>query len=428
MLGIPGPVNRPDHRALRRLSAALAGVSLAFVAISLVILVVEVDRGWIPIDQPGVAQTGIGVAILALSFPLLGWVILRRLPTNRLGWVYAAIGAWQAVNQLASAYSTLAFWIASGDLPLAAELSWVAVWAWVPGFALFSTLGILLFPTGRLPSRRWWPVVAVAALSLVFLLVPAVAAWPYRGLALEQANALGMQPPADPTLTTAFAIQAVGQVVLLVAMIGSVAGLALRFRRSTGVERQQLKWFTYAAILEVLLIVVWSTNILDTLTSALSALLFAGLPIAIAIAILRYHLYEIDRIVSRTIGYATVTGILGATFVGTVLLTQTVIEPFLQQGQDTGTLAVAASTLAAAALFQPVRRRVQRIVDRRFDRSRVDRERSIVRLTDLLRDAIELDSIRADVMGTVDATVRPATASMWLRRGSAPPAEASTAS
>lgn len=400
-----------------RATAMLAVVSMAFVASALVFLAIEVANGWIPLGEPGVAQTLIAVAIFAISFPLVGWIILRHDPSNRLGWVYLAIGFWQALNMFASAYSTLAFWVASGDLPFASELSWVAVWAWVPGFALFSTLGILLFPTGRLPSPRWWPVVVLAALAFVLLLIPAAALWPYRGLPLERLNALNLQPPTDPAVDAAFAIQAVGQLALLLAMIGSVAGLAIRFRRSIGVERQQLKWFTYAAILDVLLLVVWTANALDILVGALSAFLLASLPIAIAIAILRYRLYDIDRVVSRTIGYGIVTGILAAIFVGIVLLVQGVVDSLLPQVTETGTPAVVASTLAVAALFQPVRRRVQATVDRRFDRARVDRDRSILRLGDRLRDAVELDAIRDDVLATIDSVIRPANASMWLRRG-----------
>ena len=406
-----------DHPVEAHRGAALATiVSLAFVATALIFLAIEIANGWLPLGESGVAQTLIAVAVFALSFPLVGWIILRRDPSNRLGWIYLAIGFWQALNMFASGYSTLAYWVASGNLPLASELSWVAVWAWVPGFTLFSTLGILLFPTGRLPSRRWWPVVALAAVAFVLLLLPVVALWPYRGLPLELQNALNHPPPADPVIVAANAIQGVGQVVLLAAMIGSVAGLAIRFRRSTGVERQQLKWFTYAAIVDVLLLVVWTIIPLNPLAGALSSLLLAFLPMAIAIAILRYRLYDIDRVVSRTIGYAIITGILGATFVGIVLLVQTVVDSVLPQVIETGTPAVAASTLAAAALFQPLRRRVQATVDRRFDRARVDRDRSILRLGNRLRDAVELDAIRADVLGTINATIRPANATVWLRR------------
>lgn len=407
-----------DHPVEARRGAALVtAVSLAFVAAALIILAIEITQGWVPFGQPGLAQTVIAVATFAVSFPLVGWIILRRDPSNRLGWIYLAIGFWQALNIFALGYSTLAYWVASGNLPLASELSWVAVWAWVPGFTLFSTLGILLFPTGRLPSRRWWPVVALAVVAFVLLLVPVVALWPYRGLPLEVQNAVNQPPPADPALSAVNTIQFAGQIVLLAAMIGSVAGLAVRFRRSTGVERQQLKWFTYAAILDVLLLVTWTVIDLDPLAGALSSLLLAFLPIAIAIAILRYRLYDIDRVVSRTIAYAIITGILGATFVGIVLLVQAVVDSLLPQVTETGTPAVAASTLAAAALFQPLRRRVQATVDRRFDRARVDRDQSILRLSNRLRDAVELDAILADVLSTIDATIRPANATVWLRRG-----------
>ena len=407
-----------DHPVGAHHAAAVTTVaSLLFDVGGLIALAIEIANGWIPLGQPGVSQTIMAVVLFALSFPLLGWIILRRDPSNRLGWIYLAIGFWQAVNMFASGYSNVAYWVASGNLPLASELSWVAVWAWVPGFTLFSTLGILLFPTGRLPSRRWLPVVVVTVIAFVLLLAPVVALWPHRGLQLEIQNTLGGDQPlaVDPLIVAASAIQGVGQVVLLVAMIGSVAGLASRFRRSIGVERQQLKWFTFAAIVDALLIVVWTIFPLDSLAGALSSLLLAFFPIAIAIAILRYHLYDIDRVVSRTIGYAIITGILGVTFVGIVLLVQAVVDSLLPQVTETGTPAIAASTLAAAALFQPLRRRVQATVDRRFDRARVDRDRSIVRLGERLRDEVELDAIRADVLGTIDATIRPANATVWLR-------------
>ena len=406
-----------DHQVgARRGAAVVTALSLTLVAIALIFLAIEVARGWIPLAEPGLAQTVIAVAVFALSFPLLGWIVLRRQPSNPLGWIYLTVGFWQAFNMFASNYATLAFWVASGDLPFAAELSWVGVWAWVPGFTLFSTLGILLFPSGRMPSRRWWPVVALAIIAFLLLLVPAVPMWSYRGLPLERVAALNQTPPPDPVVDAAYAISAIGQVVLLIAMIGSVLGLATRFRRSTGVERQQLKWFTYAAIVDVLLIVVWTLNVLDPLLNTLSAFLIASFPIAIAIAILRYRLYEIDRVVSRTIGYAIITGILGLTFVGVVLLVQALVNPLLPQVAATGTPAIAASTLAAAALFQPLRRSVQAAVDRRFDRARVGRDRSVVGLGNRLRDAVELDAIRADLLTTIDSTVRPASMSIWLRR------------
>jgi hypothetical protein len=407
---------RPGEGALRRLAAALAISSLALVAIGLVLLAVEIEHGWVPLGDPGVAQTIIAVVIFATLFPLVGWLIIRRLPAGRLGWTYLAIGFWQALNMFATGYSTLAFWVGSGNLPLASELSWVAVWAWVPGFTLFCTLGILLFPNGRLPSRRWWPVVGLTVIAFVLLVLPgAFATWPYRGVALERLNALNIPPPADPVITTAFAIQNVGQLVLLVAMVGSVAGLAVRFRHSRGVERQQLKWFTYGAAVDALLLVAWTVLPLSPVIGAVSALVFAPiLPVAIGIAILRYRLYDIDRIISRTLAYAVLTAILAGVYVAGFLAIQAVLATFTANG---GPVAVAASTLAVFALFQPVRRRIQGAVDRRFYRSRYDAQREIESFAARVRDEVEVDRLAGALEQTLDRTMQPSSASIWLRSG-----------
>ena len=402
----------------RRLAAAIAAASLALVAVALVALAIQVANGWLLLDTPQVTQTYAGVIGLSLTFPLVGWTIVRHAPGNRIGWVYLAIGGFESLNLVAGAYSGLAYWTGSGGAPLAALLSWVALWAWVPAFTLFSTVAILLFPTGRLPSRRWWPVAALAGIALVLSMAPVVAALPYRGVPLEEANALGLPPPSDPFIETALAVQAIGQLVLLVAMVGSVAGMAVRFRRSTGVERLQLKWFTYAAVLTLAIVVAWTAGFLNDPIGGVVSGIVVGvlLPVATAFAILRYRLYDIDRLVSRTIGYAIVSGILGLLFVAIVLLVQALVASLFPEVSETGAPAVVASTLAVAALFQPVRGRVQAAVDRRFDRARFDRDRSVLRLGNRLRDAVELDVIRDDVLGTVNASIRPASLSMWLRR------------
>ena len=412
-------MTRDAHRGRTWLAAVLTIIPLAFTCVALILIAVEIANGWSQIDQPGVTQTLVAAIALCLTFPLVGWTILRHDPSNRLGWVYLAIGFFESLNIMASAYVIIAFRSGTGDAPVAGLLSWIAISAWVPGFTLFATLGILLFPDGRLPTRRWWPVVALAAVALVLSLVPAVASWPYRGLPLEQAIALNAPPPSDPTLELAFTLQNVGQLVLLAAMIGSVAGMAVRFRRSEGVERQQLKWFTYGALLTVVVLVIWTAGFLsDPIGGAVSGLLVGAiLPLATAAAILRYRLYDIDRLVSRTIGYAAISGILGFVFVALVLLSQAVIAAVLPEVSRSGTPAIAASTLIVAALFQPVRRRVQAIVDHRFDRAGVDRDLAVTRLGNRLRDAVELEAIRHDVLGTVDATIRPSNATLWLRRG-----------
>jgi hypothetical protein len=403
---------------LHRLSGPIALGSLVIGVTGITFLIVGGVRGWVPFGDPGTAENTVVSAIFVIAFPILGWVVLRRQPSNRLGLVYLAIGFWEALNMLASGYSTFAFWTAGGNLPLAPELSWVGVWAWVPAFTLFSTLGILLFPTGRLPSRRWWPVVLVTAIAFVLLLVPsAILAWPYRGVPIERSNALNLPPPTDSGLALAFAIQNVAQLVLLAAMVGSVAGLVVRFRRSSRIERQQLKWFASAAVLDVIVIVLWSLGVFGSLIGAVSAVVFAlALPVAIGIAILRYRLYDIDRIISRTLAYAVLTAILAAVYLAGFLGLQSVLAPFTANG---GPVAVAASTLVVFVLFQPVRRRIQAAVDRRFYRSRYDAAREIENFAARVRDEVEVDRLAVALSMTLERTMQPASASIWLRSGAA---------
>jgi hypothetical protein len=417
----PGPGHRPmpDVRWLQRLAALIALVSLALLAGAIGLLVSSLATSRMGSVQAGDVETVIAVILFSIAFPVLGWVILRRLPGHRLGWVYLTIGFWEALNLFSTAYSARAYQ-ANGSLPFAAELSWLGVWAWAPAFTLFSTLGIVLFPTGHLPSRRWWPIVALTLISFVILAVPvAITAWPYRGLPLERANALNVPPPENSAVALAFAIQNAGQFVLLAAMIGSVAGLVARFRRSHGVERQQLKWFIFAAALDVAIIVVWFTDLLGVALGAASAVVIGlALPVAIGVAILRYRLYDIDLIVRRTLVYAILTAALGAVYVGLVLGLQQLLSGLAGSG---GPLAVAISTLAVAALFQPVRRRIQAVVDRRFDRARYDAAHLVDRFSGRLREHIDLDELCTDLVATTDLALRPASASVWLRRSEAGP-------
>lgn len=401
-------------RFLQRLAALVAVLSLVLLAGAIGLLLSSLATGPKSGFQAGDVETMIAVVLFSVAFPVLGWVILRRLPTHRLGWIYLAIGFWEALNLFSTAYSVRAY-LVGGNLPFANELSWVGVWAWVPAFTLFSTLGIVLFPDGHLPSRRWWPIVALAAISFLILAVPvAVTAWPYRGLPLERANALNLPPPQDSAVAIAFAIQNAGQFVLLAAMIGSVAGLVARFRRSRGAERQQLKWFIFAATLSIGIIAVWFTNVLGVALGAASAVVIGlALPAAIGIAILRYRLYDIDVIVRRTLVYAILTAALGAVYAGLVLGLQQLLSGLASSG---GPLAVAISTLAVAALFQPVRRRVQAAVDRRFDRARYDAAHLVDRFSTRLREHIDLDELCSDLVATTDLALRPALASVWLKR------------
>jgi hypothetical protein len=301
--------------------------------------------------------------------------------------------------------------VAPGSLPFAAELSWVALWAWAPGFTLLLTVSILLFPDGRLPSPRWRPVV-VASLGVIALLVVPVAivAWPYRGEALLFTGA----PPAYGAMGVAFGLQSVGIVSTPFLAMASIAGMVVRFRRSGTTERQQLKWFIYAAIPEIAFLVSSAFLTYQPVIGALASMLIGPLlPLATGVAIVRYRLYEVDRIVSRTIAYAAVSGLLVATYAGLILLLQ---DP-LRQITGGDTIAVAVSTLAVAALFQPVRHRVQRVVDRRFDRARYDAERMAVAFAERLRDEVDIETVTTHLREAVASSVKPARIGLWLRQG-----------
>jgi len=351
----------------------------------------------------------VGALVLGATYGIVGWIIASRRPENSIGWVFLAIGLSEAIDVFAGVYSIYGLAVAPGSLPFAAELSWVAVWAWAPGFTLLVTLSVLLFPDGRLPSPRWRPVLWASLAVMALLCVPiAIVAWPYRGEALLFTSA----PPTGGAVAVALGIRFIGILVTPFVALASIAGMVVRFRRSGPTERQQLKWFTYAAVLEIGFLVASGFVTMTPLLGVIASILILPLlPVAAAVAILRYRLYDIDRIVSRTIAYAAVTGLLIAAYAGIILLLQGPLDRVT--GGDT--VAVALSTLAVFALFQPIRQRVQRVVDRRFDRARYDADRTATKFSARLRDEIDLASLTRDVDTTIRDAVAPRSLGIWLR-------------
>lgn len=400
---------RADARPFRwHLPAVAMTVALAADIAAIVVLMATIRAG----QFAGFDVFSVGGLVLGASYGVVGWLIASRRPDNAIGWVFLAIALSQAIDVFAGTYAYYGLVVVPGSLPLAAELSWVAVWAWAPGFTLLVTLSVLLFPNGRPPSPRWRPVPWAWFAVMALLGVPvAIAAWPYRGDALLFTGA----SPEGSALAVAGGIQFIGILATPFVALASIAGMVVRFRRSDPTERQQLKWFIYAAIPEIAFVVSSGFIAYPPLVGALASVLIAPLlPVAAAIAILRYRLYEIDRIVSRTISYAVVTGLLVGAFAGVILLLQGPL------GQITGgdTVGVAASTLAVAALFQPLRQRVQRVVDRRFDRARYDADRTVAAFAARLRGDIDLGAVSAEVLGTAKTAVRPSNASIWIRGAS----------
>jgi hypothetical protein len=368
------------------------------------VFAVAIVRSGVPLTSAG--QQLFGELSLGTSFAIVGWILATRRSGNPLGWLYLAIGVSQVGNGLASVASTYAYTVATSPFPGADLLSWVSLWSWVPGFGLFASFGILLFPDGRLPSPRWRPIAVAAVIGMALLAIPVmIGAWPMRGIALI-GEEIHVSDVADR-------LQLLGLFLTSVVALASIASIVVRFRRGDWLARRQLSWFLWAAAVEMLFVVGSGFWTFPPIVWLLGGLLISPLlPAAIGIAILRYRLYEIDRIVSRTIAYAIVTGMMGTLFVVTIIGLQALLVSVTQ----TATIAVAASTLLAAALFQPLRHRVQRTVDRRFDRSRVDGERMATDFADRMRDQVDIDSVAKDLAWTIDAAVRPASQNLWLRR------------
>jgi hypothetical protein len=350
----------------------------------------------------------ITMPLFLLVSALVGSVVARRRPENIVGWLFILIPGSLTFGLLGDTYPVYARYVMGGPVELAIALNWVA--SAISPFAFFGLAMLaLLFPTGRPPTRRWarmyWLLVPGAALFIFvqIFLVYDPADWP-------------PPPPAPVSQEILAALEKVASLLVLSSVIVGVASLVVRARRARGEERQQLKWFLYAVTLTgvALTVSVFSAPWPDlndlSWVAAMSTL--ALWPMTAGMAILRYRLYDIDVLINRTIVYGALTAVLGAAYVTSVLLLQTALRPFTG-GSD---ISVAASTLAVVALFQPLRRRIQDWVDRRFYRSRYDAQRTLDLFSARLKDEIDLGSLERELVGVVAETVRPTHASVWLRR------------
>ena len=396
-------------RASRALATTLALLTAALPVGSLALYVVANAA---KADLEPLGFNGVATLVLTLTLPGIGWLIATRRPENRIGWMLLAIGFVYALMQFSAAYALYGLVVDPGSLPLADVMAWLSHLIWAPAYVLLILLP-LVFPDGRLPSRRWRPVIWIACAALVLIVVPsAIASWPYRA---PQPVLPATGPGRRPTPAVADLLQYLGLIVALVVAVAGVAAIVIRFRRSVGAEHQQIKWFASAIFVEFVVIFITSAPglVIPPPFDAITAIVVAPLiPVAVGIAILRYRLYDIDRIISRTVSYGAVTAILAVVFLGTVLVSQTMLASFFN-----GTpVAVAASTLLVAALFQPLRRRVQSVVDRRFNRSRYDAERTAAAFSGRLRDEVDLANLYADVRGVVAATVAPVTVDVWIHQ------------
>ncbi len=318
-----------------------------------------------------------------------------------------------AAENLAAGYAAASV-AAGGGWPLTAYAAWLGNVLFVPPIVIVAAAVPLVYPDGHLPSPRWrWLAWLLVIGTVAATMQPALKPGPINeGSPVE--NPFGI-PALDFLLPT---LNALSILTALPAFIGAFAAVAVRYRRGTSVERQQIKWLLAVALVAAIAFpfafiggVLFADPLIANVAMYVGFVALVALPIAIAVAILRYRLYEIDRLVSRTIGWAIVSGILVAVFAGLVVALQTVLAPVTSEN----TLAVAASTLVALALFQPVRRRVQRVVDRRFDRARYDGQDLTERFGARVRNEVDLVTLRDALVATVEAAIRPAGAGLWLR-------------
>jgi hypothetical protein len=383
--------------AMTRLAMALCALSVALALAGVVLAFVNGEN----LVELVAAHHAIGI-LDALVLSVVGALIVVRDRRHLLAWLLLVDSLLLAAYNFTAQYAPLALGLTSRRLSLpGGELaSWLASWTNVPGIVIGVVFLVLLFPDGRLPSRRWWPLgLAGAVTTVVPTVVLAVGYWPYRGPALV------LQEGETSALVGAMFWLAFFGSLLLGAV--SVVALVLRFRRAGAVQRQQIKWFAYGAVLSIPLSLFPEAQPWGPYAEFLgTVLLLAGL----GVGILRYRLWDIDRLVNRTLVYGLLTVILGGAYaLGVLVLGQAV-----SAGRRPSSLVVAGTTLVVAALFQPLRRRVQRAVDRRFNRRHYDAARTIEAFATRLRDHTDLPALAAELLAVADHTLQPTQVSLWL--------------
>jgi hypothetical protein len=398
-----------NHRSVAWLAWSLWALSLALTALSLLLLILNLSHP----DVPGYTFWLENV-LFSVGFSTVGAVIVPRMPAeNPIGWLFCAIGLSWAVVHFVGEYAIYTVLAEPGSLPAGGAASWLFTWPWVFALGLLVFLA-LLFPNGRLNSARWmWFALISALLTLVGAVLAAFSPGPIVvGLPAIQ-NPLGIEglPNAYKPV----------QVLMLVLIAAAAVSLLVRRLYARGIERQQTRWYTYAtavatsgAILEYVisepLELVW----LGWVGHALVLIGIVGIPISMGIAVTRYRLYEIDLLVNRTLVYGLLTVTLALVYFAGVTATQEILRALTGQ-EELPQLAIVASTLVIAALFTPLRGRIQSFIDRRFYRSKYDARKTLEAFSAKLKDETDLDRLGEDLVSVVGETMQPAHVGLWLR-------------
>jgi hypothetical protein len=395
----------------RRFRLASPAACAVIGVVVLVLFIAAVPLAGLAHQSLNASNTSLPVWVTA-PFAVVGLVLAWRRPANPVGWIMLGVAFFFALSDDANYYAVADYGLRHGDLPLGG----VALFAqpgWAPGIVLAGLL-ILVFPDGRLPSSRWrwlmWAYATVAALWIVGTVVITAGALIDHRTQVDSSGNLLLLSGSNPAAGWWNVVQLVFFPLLAACWLASLAGQAVSYRRSSGERRQQLKWLlagTAAILVGGALFAVLTILGSPSRVGTYGVAVLVALPVSIGVAVLKYRLFDIDRIISRTLAYAIVTGLLVGVYAGLVLLATEVFKFH-------STVAVAAATLAAAALFNPLRRRVQLRVDRRFNRARYDADRTVAAFAARLKDAVDLDSVRDDLAGVVSQALEPAHISVWV--------------
>jgi hypothetical protein len=356
------------------------------------------------------SSSGITLFLALFAFATMGALVAAHVPRNAIGWLFLAIPLGGAIAGITENVAFQGLYHKPGSIPGAIAFGWVYAWSWYPTVGLLGFV-LLLYPTGTVPGPRWRPVAwalgaAITVMTLGYMLYPGP---------LDQDKRLPDNPlgivPMRHVFDRSDKAAALSMTALVVAAVASVV---VRFRRSRGDERQQMKWMAFAAA------VLGAGFVLQGvfgLGDVVFAIAISTLPVALGVAMFKYRLYDVDRVINKTLVYGVSTAVLAGAYVGFVIASEAVFAP-IARGSSA---AVALSTLVVAGLFLPVRTRVQRFVDRRFYRRRYDAVRTLEDFSARLREEVDLDTLRVDLERVVDEAMRPASVSVWLPAREATP-------
>lgn len=388
-----------------------------WIAISIVLLTTATCIGTIPgiVDAWGVENEGAwgfrGFGVVAsLIFAFAGYLLASRRPENPVGWLFSAVGAAFAVITAIETYA-VALLIQGNGGGLRYQLAWFASWGWVIFLGLVA-FSILLFPTGHLPSPKWVRRARLIGAGFAFGCASfAFAPGPLNNMPASITNRYALPEGA----ATEIFVNA-GMLTFIAGLVAAAVGVVQRYRSSRGLQKQQMKLFAFAAAgmalsMVLVIVVLFFAPQLGDAVELLASVMMMSIPVAMTVAILRYRLYDIDLIINRALVYTVLSGVLALVYLGGVVLLQQLLSPVTADSDA----AVAASTLAVAAMFRPLRERIQTFIDRRFYRSKYDAAETLARFAGSLRDQVDLDALTTELLVAAETTVQPAHASVWLR-------------